>query len=259
MYEYRVKKVTGVVDGDTIDVELDLGFNISYSQRVRLAGIDTPESRTKDKMEKALGLESKQRLKDVLSKAELVVIRTELPDSSEKYGRILGWIFIDGAEKSVNEALVADGYAWGYLGDTKVKNFEEWYTNLGDILPEYGIDTPKRVAAFMAQCGHESGVNIWMWIRSVTNCFTRQKRIIIPYLSKFFFHVISSHCFNTLIHQTIRTRGIIFCPKTNWRPTPSAILHHIMENLSMLFVVRIKCFMWSAELLNLAHCFHFLS
>jgi micrococcal nuclease len=125
MYEYRVKKVTGVVDGDTIDVELDLGFNISYSQRVRLAGIDTPESRTKDKMEKALGLESKQRLKDVLSKAQLVVIRTELPDSSEKYGRILGWIFIDGAEKSVNEALVADGYAWGYLGDTKVKNFEE--------------------------------------------------------------------------------------------------------------------------------------
>ena len=115
MYEYRVKKVTGVVDGDTIDVELDLGFNISYSQRVRLAGIDTPESRTTDKKEKALGLESKQRLKDVLSKAQLIVIRTELPDSSEKYG----------AEKSVNEALVADGYAWGYLGDTKIKNFEE--------------------------------------------------------------------------------------------------------------------------------------
>jgi len=128
MYEYRVKKITGVVDGDTIDVELDLGFNISYSQRVRLAGIDTPESRTKDKIEKSLGLESKQRLKDVLSKAEVVVIRTELPDSSEKYGRILGWIFLDGAEKSVNEALVADGYAWGYLGDTKVKNFEELAT-----------------------------------------------------------------------------------------------------------------------------------
>jgi len=125
MYEYRVKKVTGVVDGDTIDVELDLGFNISYSQRVRLAGIDTPESRTKDKMEKALGLEVKQRLKDTLSKAETIVIRTELPDSSEKYGRILGWLFLDGAEISVNEALVADGYAWGYLGDTKIKNFEE--------------------------------------------------------------------------------------------------------------------------------------
>jgi micrococcal nuclease len=124
MYEYRVKKVTAVVDGDTIDVELDLGFNISYSQRVRLAGIDTPESRTKDKVEKALGLEVKQRLKDTLSKAQVIVIKTELPDSSEKYGRILGWLFLDGAEMSVNEALVADGYAWGYLGDTKVKDFD---------------------------------------------------------------------------------------------------------------------------------------
>jgi micrococcal nuclease len=128
MYEYRVKKVTGVVDGDTIDVELDLGFNISYSQRVRLAGIDTPESRTKDKMEKALGLEVKQKLKDTLANAKVIVIRTELPDSSEKYGRILGWIFLDGAEQSVNEALVADGYAWGYLGDTKVKDFDALLT-----------------------------------------------------------------------------------------------------------------------------------
>ena len=60
MYIYRVKKITNVVDGDTIDVDIDLGFNISYSQRVRLAGIDTPESRTKDLREKALGLESKE-------------------------------------------------------------------------------------------------------------------------------------------------------------------------------------------------------
>ena len=124
MYEYRVKKVTGVVDGDTIDVELDLGFNISYSQRVRLAGIDTPESRTKDKMEKALGLESKQRLKDVLAKAQLIVIRTELPDSSEKYGRILGWLYVDGSGESINNQMIEDGYAWGYLGETKIKDFD---------------------------------------------------------------------------------------------------------------------------------------
>jgi micrococcal nuclease len=123
MYEYRVKKVTGVVDGDTIDVDIDLGFNISYSQRVRLAGIDTPESRTKDKAEKVLGLEVKQRLKDILSTASVVVIRTQKPDSTEKYGRVLGWLFVDGAEKSVNEALIADGYAWGYMGETKIKDF----------------------------------------------------------------------------------------------------------------------------------------
>ena len=123
MYEYRVKKVTGVVDGDTIDVDIDLGFNISYSQRVRLAGIDTPESRTTDKKEKALGLEVKQRLKDVLANASVVVIRTQKPDSTEKYGRVLGWLFVDGAEKSVNEALIADGYAWGYMGENKIKDF----------------------------------------------------------------------------------------------------------------------------------------
>ena len=123
MYEYRVKQVLKIVDGDTIDVDIDLGFDISFAQRVRLAGIDTPESRTTDKKEKALGLEVKQRLKDILSKSSSVVIRTEKPDSTEKYGRILGWLFIDGAEKSVNEALIADGYAWGYMGETKIKDF----------------------------------------------------------------------------------------------------------------------------------------
>ena len=123
MYEYRVKKVTGVVDGDTIDVDIDLGFNIAYSQRVRLAGIDTPESRTTNKMEKVLGLEVKQRLKDILAKASVVVIRTQKPDSTEKYGRVLGWLYVDGAEQSVNEALIADGYAWDYMGETKIKDF----------------------------------------------------------------------------------------------------------------------------------------
>lgn len=125
MYEYRVTQVHSVVDGDTIDVSIDLGFNVSYYQRVRLAGIDTPESRTTDLREKALGLESKEQLKKLLKGAKSIVIRTEKPDSSEKYGRILGWLYVDGAERSVNETLIATGYAWSYLGDTKVKNFDE--------------------------------------------------------------------------------------------------------------------------------------
>jgi micrococcal nuclease len=116
--------VLRVVDGDTIDVDLDLGFNISYTQRVRLAGIDTPESRTTDKTEKALGLEVKKHLSDLLKSATQTVIRTEKPDSTEKYGRILGWIFLDGSSESVNSALVAEGYAWDYMGETKVKDFE---------------------------------------------------------------------------------------------------------------------------------------
>jgi micrococcal nuclease len=123
MFEYYVKKVTKIVDGDTIDVEIDLGFDISFSSRVRLAGIDAPESRTKDKMEKALGLEAKAYLKSQIDSAKTVVIKTEKMDSSEKYGRILGWLFLDGSEVSMNEKMIADGYAWGYLGDTKVKDF----------------------------------------------------------------------------------------------------------------------------------------
>jgi len=124
MFEYYVKKVSKVVDGDTIDVEIDLGFDISFSSRVRLAGIDTPESRTADKMEKSLGLEAKAYLKNAIDSAKTVVIKTEKMDSSEKYGRILGWLFLDGSKVSVNEQMIADGYAWGYLGDTKVKDFE---------------------------------------------------------------------------------------------------------------------------------------
>lgn len=124
MYEYHVKKVTNVVDGDTIDVEIDLGFDISFSSRVRLAGIDTPESRTTDKAEKVLGLEAKEYVKSKIKDAKEVIIKTEKMDSSEKYGRILGWVFLDGSKISINEQMIAEGYAWGYLGDTKVKDFE---------------------------------------------------------------------------------------------------------------------------------------
>jgi micrococcal nuclease len=124
MFEYYVKKVENVVDGDTIDVVIDLGFDIMFASRVRLAGIDTPESRTKDKAEKALGLESKEYLKKYLKDAKSVVIKTEKMNSSEKFGRILGWIYVDGDTESVNDKMINDGYAWGYMGDTKVKDFE---------------------------------------------------------------------------------------------------------------------------------------
>jgi micrococcal nuclease len=122
MYEYRVKKILKVVDGDTIDVDIDLGFNISYTQRVRLAGIDAPESRTKDLYEKKLGLESKEWLKKALDHAKTIVIKTEKPDSSEKYGRILGWLFVD--DVNLNNVMIDQGYAWSYLGEIKIKDFD---------------------------------------------------------------------------------------------------------------------------------------
>ena len=124
MFEYYVKSVNKVVDGDTIDVVIDLGFDISFTSRVRLAGIDTPESRTKDIAEKALGLESKKYLADRIKAAKNVVIRTEKINSSEKFGRILGWLYLDGESNSINHEMIEKGYAWGYLGDTKVKDFE---------------------------------------------------------------------------------------------------------------------------------------
>ena len=124
MYEYYVNQVTKVVDGDTIDVVLDLGFDILFKSRVRLGGIDTPESRTRDKNEKVLGLESKEYLKHAIEDAKTVVIRTEKMNSSEKYGRILGWVFLDGSEVSINQKMIDEGYAWSYLGGTKTKDFD---------------------------------------------------------------------------------------------------------------------------------------
>jgi micrococcal nuclease len=91
---------------------------------VRLAGIDTPESRTSDKAEKVLGMESKEYLKKYLKDAKSVIIKTEKMDSSEKYGRILGWVYVNDDTESLNDKMINDGYAWGYMGDTKVKDFE---------------------------------------------------------------------------------------------------------------------------------------
>jgi len=131
-YIYRIKSVLKVVDGDTIDAAIDLGFDISLTKRIRLAGIDTPESRTTDVKEKALGLEVKEWLKKKLEGQTDIIVKTELPDSTEKYGRILGHLFIGDKEvsavnkkKSVNNQMINEGYAWEYDGGTKKKNFAE--------------------------------------------------------------------------------------------------------------------------------------
>ena len=118
-YIYRIKSVTKVVDGDTIDADIDLGFDISLTKRIRLAGIDTPESRTTNLKEKALGLESKEWMKKTLAGAKDILIKTELPDSTEKYGRIIGHLFINGQEISLNNQMIAEGYALAYDGVTK--------------------------------------------------------------------------------------------------------------------------------------------
>ena len=123
-YIYRIKSVTKVVDGDTIDADIDLGFDISLTKRIRCAGIDTPESRTTNLKEKALGLESKEWLKKTLEGAKDILIKTEKPDSTEKYGRIIGHLFINGQDTSLNNQMIAEGYALAYDGGTKDMDLE---------------------------------------------------------------------------------------------------------------------------------------
>ena len=123
-YIYRIKSITKVVDGDTIDANIDLGFDISLTKRIRLAGIDTPESRTRNLEEKALGLESKEWLKKALEDAKDILIKTEKPDSTEKYGRIIGHLFVNDQETSLNNQMIAEGYALEYEGGKKDMDLE---------------------------------------------------------------------------------------------------------------------------------------
>ena len=121
-------KINKVVDGDTIDVTIDLGFDLYKKERVRIAGVDTPEKRTRDLEEKALGLDAtywmKKQLDDTIKGDEELIIRTELKGGTGKYGRLLGWLYVGEDDISLNEKMITEGYAWAYDGGTKQKNFE---------------------------------------------------------------------------------------------------------------------------------------
>jgi endonuclease YncB( thermonuclease family) len=128
-YNFRVIKINRVVDGDTIDVTIDLGFDLFKKERVRVAGVDTPEKRTRNLEEKELGIDAtnwlKKHLEEAISGEEDLIIRTELVGGVGKYGRLLGWLYISDSELSINELMIEEGYAWAYDGGTKQKNFEE--------------------------------------------------------------------------------------------------------------------------------------
>ena len=128
-YNFRVTEINRVVDGDTIDVTIDLGFDLYKKERVRVAGIDTPEKRTRDLEEKALGIDAtnylKKKLEDTIAGDDELTIRTELKGGMGKYGRLLGWLYVGESDVSLNEIMITEGYAWAYDGGTKKKNFEE--------------------------------------------------------------------------------------------------------------------------------------
>ena len=128
-YNFRVTKIVKVLDGDTIDVLIDLGFYLFKKERVRIAGVDTPEKRTRDLEEKALGIDAtnwlKAKLTETIKGDEELTIRTELKGGVGKYGRLLGWLYVGDATLSLNEQMITEGYAWAYDGGTKQKNFED--------------------------------------------------------------------------------------------------------------------------------------
>ena len=128
-YNFRVVKIDKVVDGDTIDVTIDLGFDLYKKERVRIAGVDTPEKRTRDLEEKALGIDAtnwlKGKLTETIKGEDELTIRTELKGGVGKYGRLLGWLYVGEDNVSLNEKMIEEGYAWSYDGGTKQKNFED--------------------------------------------------------------------------------------------------------------------------------------
>ena len=128
-YNFRVTEIVKVLDGDTIDVLIDLGFDLYKKERVRIAGVDTPEKRTRNLEEKELGIDAtnwlKKELEDVLAGDDELIIRTELHGGVGKYGRLLGWLYVGDEQVSLNEQMITQGYAHAYDGGTKDMNLEK--------------------------------------------------------------------------------------------------------------------------------------
>jgi len=137
MYEYKCE-VTRVVDGDTVDVIIDCGFSILHKARVRMYGIDTPESRTRDLDEKARGKLASQYIQDHIDNGNEIIIKTE-KDSKGKFGRILGKIFIDG--KDINQSMIDEHLAVAYHGQSKA-DIELAHLQNRSLLIEKGIYNP---------------------------------------------------------------------------------------------------------------------
>lgn len=145
MYEYKCK-ILRIVDGDTVDVDIDLGFGVWLrNERVRIMGIDTPESRTTDPIEKIFGLASKHRLQELLG--ETAILKTTIDkstgeDAKGKFGRVLGDFILD--SKTVSEILIEEGHAVKYHGQNKADVEMAHLANRNRLMNEGTVD-PKLV------------------------------------------------------------------------------------------------------------------
>jgi len=121
MFEYIIKEVNKIVDGDTLDITIDLGFSILIKQRIRLEGIDAPETFTKDEVEKTFGNEAKDFVVLWVSSGNNFTVKTFKDD---KYGRILARLYKNNDSESLNEQMIRKGYAWEYSDvEKRTKNF----------------------------------------------------------------------------------------------------------------------------------------
>jgi len=149
MYEYKFE-LDRVVDGDTIDVDIALGFDVMLKkQRIRLYGLNTPESRTRDLEEKKYGLAAKARLKELLEGAETLILRTQIDKKARgKYGRILGTLFADGVD--LNALLVSEGHAIPYYGGTKNKT--KWWLEVKKTEDNIKKEPQERISTINWEC-----------------------------------------------------------------------------------------------------------
>ena len=133
-YSYRVKSIKKIIDGDTFDCILDLGFDVLLEARVRMMGIDTPESRTRDLEEKKFGLLAKEYLTEKLD-TEDIIVTTEVDNEKGKFGRILGWVWCNGV--NINNQLIDEHMAVAYHGQSK-DDIEQQHLANRTILQEQG-------------------------------------------------------------------------------------------------------------------------
>ena len=133
-YSYRVKSIVKIIDGDTFDCIMDLGFDVLLEARVRMMGIDTPESRTRDLEEKKFGLLAKEYLTEKLS-TEDIIVTTEVDNEKGKFGRILGWVWCNGV--NINNQMIDEHMAVAYHGQSK-DDIEQQHLANRTILQEQG-------------------------------------------------------------------------------------------------------------------------
>lgn len=157
MYEYRCK-ILKVVDGDTVDVDIELGFGIVLTdERVRIMGIDTPESRTSDKVEDVFGEAAKARVKELLGKGDHAILKTEVNKDGEdmkgKFGRVLGDFIVEeyeGQPRLLTEILIEEGHAVKYYGQNKADVAAAHMANRNKLMQE-GVIDPAVVQAAQAK------------------------------------------------------------------------------------------------------------